>query len=116
MPYQPKGHARVRASRPDAFGICDICGFQYQLKDLRWVFQWSGFNLKNLGQLACPECWDKPQPQLRAIVIPPDPVPVLNPRPEFYSSEVPSYRTTESGAIRSTEAGEPRVTEGIEPI
>ena len=50
-------------------------------------------------------CWDIPQMQLRTIIIPPDPVPVLNPRPEQYSAEVPSYASTLTGNHMVTMTG-----------
>jgi hypothetical protein len=34
--------------------------------------------------LVCDECLDKPNPQLKARLMPPDPVPIANPRPELY--------------------------------
>jgi len=39
----------------------------------------------NKNLLKCPHCYDEPNPQLRAIVIPADPDPVYNARPEQYS-------------------------------
>jgi len=39
----------------------------------------------NKHLLKCPYCLDEPQPQLRAIIIPPDPDPVYNARPEQYA-------------------------------
>jgi len=50
-------------------------------------------------------CLDKPQIQLRTIIIPPDPLPVINPRPEFYSDEVPSYASTLTGNHMTTLTG-----------
>jgi hypothetical protein len=35
--------------------------------------------------LVCQSCMDKPQENIRTIVIPPDPLPVVNPRPEDYT-------------------------------
>jgi len=50
----------------------------------------------NKHLLKCPYCLDEPQPQLRAIIIPPDPDPVYNARPEQYSvDEGPMPLTTE---------------------
>jgi len=39
----------------------------------------------NKRLLKCPYCLDEPQPQLRTIIIPPDPDPVYEARPEQYS-------------------------------
>lgn len=79
---RPHGRARVRASSPEAFGCCDRCGRWWNLADLRWNYQWAGNKLQNENYLMCRSCIDVPQPQLQARVLPPDPVPVNNPRPE----------------------------------
>lgn len=75
------GHARVDPRRPRAFGRCDSCGFTYNLRDLRKQYEWAGASIVWQGQLVCDSCYCKPQPQLKAIRLPPDPVPVKNPRP-----------------------------------
>jgi hypothetical protein len=60
----------------------------YNLKDLRWQFDWNGGNsLYNKRILVCRRCYDLPQPQLRSRVIGPDPIPVQNARPENYAAE-----------------------------
>lgn len=41
----------------------------------------------SLQILVCRECLDIPQSQLRPIVLPPDPVPIFNPRPEAYTQD-----------------------------
>lgn len=66
--------------------------------------------LQNLNILVCPDCYDKPQIQLKTIILPPDPLPVRNPRPEPYSVEVPNYRVTQDGDRRVTMTGDNRVT------
>lgn len=78
------GRAQVDASNPRALGVCDRCGFLYNLDQLRWQFQWVATRLQNIRQLVCDECYDTPQEQLRTVVLPPDPLPVLNARPEYY--------------------------------
>jgi hypothetical protein len=65
-------------------GVCDFCGFLYNLQNLRWQFEWIGPRLQNQRMLVCRTCNDKPQEQLRTIVLPPDPIPVFNARPENY--------------------------------
>lgn len=108
-PWHPTGRARVSARRPQALGVCDRCGFVVNHKDLRWQFEYQGMQLQNLNILVC-DCYDIPNPNLKTIVLPPDPLPVLNPRPEPYSVEVPNYRVTEDGGQRVTMSGDKRVT------
>jgi len=94
--WHPSGQARVSARSPQALACCDMCQRQFNLIDLQWQFQWAGTKLQNLRRLVCRPCLDVPQEQLRTIIIPADPVPVFNPRPQRYSVIVPSFIATES--------------------
>lgn len=76
------GRARVSARSPNAFGVCDRDGFRYNLRDLVWQEEWSGLRLQNTRFLVCRRCLDVPNEQLRAYAVPPDPIPVRNPRPD----------------------------------
>jgi hypothetical protein len=80
--FAPKGHAKVNPLHPQAFAICDKCGFQYNHHDLAWDTQFRGRNLRRTGFLVCPVCVDIPNPSVRPIKLPPDPVPILQPRRE----------------------------------
>jgi hypothetical protein len=79
------GRARTNASNPTASGICDRCGFRYTFSDLQWQFDWRGAALQNLRILVCRDCLDRPQEQLRAIVIPADPTPIVNARVQDFT-------------------------------
>lgn len=81
---RPHGKARVDKRSPRAHAICDRCGFRYAHADLSWDVQWIGPRLQNLRFLVCPTCLDKPQEGLRTIVLPQDPVPIINARPENF--------------------------------
>lgn len=91
---RPHGRAKVSTRNPEAFAICDNCGFLYNHSELRWQFQWAGNKLVNMRQLVCRRCNDIPQTQLRAIVLPADPMPVMNPRPQNYQLAETDYRAT----------------------
>lgn len=95
---------------PRALAICDRCNFTYNHSDLTFQSQWAGVKLQNLRLLVCRTCLDVEQPQLRTIVIPPDPIPIANPRPENYAETVPSFVATESGTFSgsdiTTESGD----------
>lgn len=110
---RPHGHARISQTNPQALGVCDRCGALYNLRDLRFQFDWRGALLQNLRILVCGGCYDQPQEQLRTIVLPPDPVPVLNPRPEQYDVEVPSFIMTydSSAAIATYNSSAALITE-----
>jgi len=86
MGYASKvGRARVSSKSPQALAICDRCGFTYNHVDLAWQFDWGGASLINKRILVCRPCNDIPQNQLRAIVLPADPVPIMNPRTENFA-------------------------------
>jgi hypothetical protein len=88
------GRARTSARSPQAHAICDRCGFRYNHVNLKWQFDWSGASLVNRQMLVCNSCYDEPQQQLRAIVIPADPVPIQNPRIEYFVNAETNNRTT----------------------
>lgn len=54
-----------------------------------------------------------PQAQLKPRIIPPDPMPTLNARPEPFLIDDSDWRTTEDGDIRVTEDDVPRVDENV---
>lgn len=83
MSLRPHGRATVSQTRPRALAICDRCGFRYNHDQLQWQYQWQGPRLHNIRELVCEDCYDKPQEQLRLLVLPADPVPIENARPEF---------------------------------
>ena len=60
-----------------AIAMCDRCGFQYQLHELRTEI----VKTKNVNLKVCQECWDPDQPQLSLGLYPiDDPQAVRNPR------------------------------------
>lgn len=67
------------ASGNKAIAYCDVCGFQYKLRELRsLVVKNRDTNIK-----ACPECWNEDQPQLRVGEFPVhDPQALRDPRPD----------------------------------
>jgi len=81
---RPHGHARIDSRHPEALGICYRCGFTYNRDDLKWQFDWQfGPRLHNIGTIVCEDCYDKPQPSGRPIVLPPDPETVDYASPEY---------------------------------
>jgi hypothetical protein len=82
---RPHGRAQISARAPRALGVCDRCGFLYNHDELQWQYDWQqGPRLFNLRILVCKPCLDIPQESGRTIVLPPDPVPIADPRPENY--------------------------------
>ena len=101
------GRARTNASSPSAHAICDRCGFRWNFSDLKFQYDWRGAALQNLRILVCPTCYDTPQEQLRAIVVPADPTPIINARPEQYVSDETNYRTTSAPTVYDQNTGIP---------
>ena len=60
------------ASAKFAIALCDRCGFQYKLLDLKK--EWNGFK-------TCPECFESKHPQLTPHTAPSDPQALYDPRP-----------------------------------
>ena len=113
MAWRPHGRAQVDPDNSRAWASCDRCGFNYNLCNLHWQTQFSGPSLINLRLLVCDTCLDTPAIFLRTPVLPPDPPPIMNARPEPYSIDETDYRVVTDGSIRETEdpLDEPRITE-----
>lgn len=109
MAWRPHGRAEVDPRNPRAWSTCDRCGFNHNLYKLQYQYQWAGTDLINLGIKVCDRCLDDPSPFLRTIIIPPDPPPVDQPRPEPYAFDEVDYRTTEDDSTRITEDDSTRV-------
>ena len=89
-----QGRARVSSRNPQAAAICDRCGFVYNHVNLSWQFDWAGASLINKRLLVCSPCNDVPQQQLRAIIVPADPVPIMNPRLQDFATAETNTRAT----------------------
>ncbi len=80
--------ARVDVNHPDAFAICDRCGFIWNISALRKQMAWRGNQLLWTGYLVCTPCYDVPFQLDRPIFLPPDPAPVIPSRPPFWQQEM----------------------------
>jgi hypothetical protein len=126
MGYASKaGRARTSARSPQAHAFCDRCGGRYNHVDLSWQMDWAGASMVNKRILVCHSCLDKPQEQLRAIILQPDPIPILNPRPGSNAQYSTDVRVTSGGGstdaitgllvpdddVLVTQSGNPRVVQ-----
>ena len=90
------------ASNKRALGICDVCGFQCKLKELRnLIVKGRDTNVK-----ACQECWDPDHPQVHLGEYPVnDPQALRNPRPdnaEYAQSRaqiIPAFQIVGTGFV-----------------
>jgi len=87
------GRARTSVSNPQAHAICDRCGFRYNHVDLQWQYDWRGATMQNIRILVCNSCYDTPQEQLRAIVVPADPTPIVQARVQDFVQAETNYQT-----------------------
>jgi hypothetical protein len=101
------GRARINSRNPQAAAICDRCGFVYNHVDLQFQFDWAGATTVNKQILVCNNCLDTPQQQLRAIVIPADPMPISNPRPQEYRVAEANVRVTTNRYVPDGKTGIP---------
>ena len=93
------------ASGNKALALCDICGFQYKLRELRSTIKKG----KITDIKACPECWNPDHPQLHLGEIPvEDPQALRDPRPD--SAELVSSRDIQWGW---NPVGGPRSFDGV---
>lgn len=128
MGYASKsGRARTSISAPSAFAVCDRCGIWHNFVDLSWQFDWRGAALQNTRLLVCRECLDTPSEQLRAIIIPADPTPIIQARIEPFLQDSTDYRSLTAPPVidpttglpipntnvRVTQTGDYRVTQPI---
>lgn len=80
------------ASSQKALAICDVCGFQYKLRELKELI----VKGRNSNTKACPECWNPDHPQLHLGEYPvDDPQALRDPRPD--SAELASSRDIQFG-------------------
>lgn len=106
MGYASKqGRARISSRNPQAAAVCDRCGGVYNHVNLNWQYDWAGASIINKRILVCRKCMDNPQQQLRAIVLPADPMPIMNPRPEQYERAETDYRLTSLPATMNVKTG-----------
>lgn len=106
-------HQRVQidSNAPEASAACDRCQFIWLLRDLQWQYDYRGMQLQNTNFLVCPTCLDIPNPQIKPILLPPDPEPVLNPRVFNYTNAEVDYISEQDGDHIVEEDDDPIITQ-----
>lgn len=110
MAYRWRGrYFEVDSDDPRAEGICDRCGFRFNLYKMVWQWDFRGTPSPiNTRVLTCGRetCLDVPQPQNSPIILSPDPEPIFNARPENYTLDESSWLSTEDGEAILTQDGD----------
>jgi hypothetical protein len=101
------GRAKTSATNPQAHAICDRCGFRYNHAELKWQYDWRGAMIQNIKILVCDTCYDTPQEQLRSIVVPADPTPIINARVQDFAAAESNYQTVTAPPTIDPETGIP---------
>lgn len=97
--WKPK-YAEVDPDNPVAWATCDRCGRINNINKLTWQYDYRGTSqLQNLRILVCAPCYDVPNPQFQPYILPPDPPPIFNARPENYTLDETSWLTDTDGSI-----------------
>lgn len=83
-----RGQPVFEASNPHGLAICDGCGFMVQHTELREKKDYRGGSVPvGLGLRVCASCDDVPQPYYRRLLLKPDPIPLMNPRPDSQDAQ-----------------------------
>lgn len=86
--YHGNFHATQPSGSPDsAWGVCDLCGQVWDHNRLRFQWDWAGTELINKHLLVCPACYDEPFVPGKTILLPPDPIPIQDPRPPAWTEQ-----------------------------
>jgi len=95
------------ASGPRAIAMCDICGFQFKLKELRTQI----VKTKPVNDRVCKECWSPDHPQLQLGMYPvDDPQALRNPRNDT------TYVTAGTNAAGNLTGGSRDIQWGWAPV
>jgi hypothetical protein len=87
----------IDRQNPEASGRCDGGGEIRKLSELKQQMAWVGNKLVWTGMMKCARHLDRPQEQDRLLVLPADPQPVTNPRPDIDAGFVDSALTYPDG-------------------
>jgi len=79
----------------------------YSMNRMAFQFDYLGGSTpQNLGLLVCARCTDDLNYQQKLLILPPDPAPIANTRPEPYSVDETNWITTQDGDIITTQDGD----------
>ncbi len=116
MAYPHNRFAPVNIRAPEPVGICQRCAFLYPLSQLVEQQEWRGPALGMVLTHVCVRtCLDRPNEQLRTIVIGPD-LPPRRPSPTFYDQQNAAPGFTPGLAPLSDDEGDLLIDDFGNPI
>ncbi len=108
--------ARTNPSSPRAWATDMRSGFIGNAENLVYQYEYRGTQLINTQILVYRDQLDEPNPQLKTIILSPDPVSITNARPEPYAIEEQTMRITEDGQIRYLMDGTVRLESNLQGV
>src|SRR5262245_30891965 len=111
MSYRPKPKYASRDATRGPWTTCSTCGLLWNMCDMSFQFDFMGGAVpQNTNIFRCPKCLDQINWQRSLLIIPPDPPPIANTRPELYSVDETNWLVTQEGGILTTEGGDEFIT------
>ena len=106
-------HPRRTTTDPHAgpWTTCDRCSFVVSMNRMQFQYDYmGGSSPQNLGLLVCEKCLDDLSFQQKLLILPPDPQPIFNTRPENYVVDETNWLTTVEDEIYDTTSGDDYIT------
>lgn len=111
MSYRPQPKYATSDATRGPWTTCDVCGFIWQMCDMQFQYDYLGGSVpQSTGYLKCPKCLDQLNQQRQLIIIPPDPPPLFNTRPENYTVDETNWLVTDEASILVTDTSEQLIT------
>lgn len=101
-------HARTNPRSPRGWSTCMRSGFIFNEYRLQDQTQWRGLQLMQTGIIVGPPYLDAPQRQLGAMILEPDPEPLIGALPEPYPVDEYWPRLLQGGQPRYLQGGNSR--------
>lgn len=95
MTYRPAPKYASKDAKQGSWCTCDRCGLLDSQSRMQFQYDFlGGLVPQNTGYLVCMRCLDALQFQNQPIIIPPDPPPLFNTRPENYTVDETDWLTS----------------------
>ena len=88
MAHRPKPKYASKDPHQGPWVTCSRCGWIWSGVSMRFQFDYMGGSIpQSTGLLVCPRCEDEWDTQRKLLILPPDPAPFRNTRPENYMAD-----------------------------